>query len=424
MSGTEDIATNSLESSLDFLLYYPPVLASIISSDGEYLYTSESAIYQISMTSQNLISKFGQDSLASRITVLDLSYDDLLIASITETCEVKVFEIESKKLLMKFHCLEWNPVILKFLRNSRNHLLIGFYDISVEIWDVMSGLLQRFEYLDVLTSIAICEERHKMWVVGESYLTVYDLRTGHKEEIKEFVQEYAVALSNDQSFLVMGNWRGRFSILYIHTKESVHLYESDGEGWIYQISISHNDQFAASCGLSEYVYIWDLKARKFLLKFLRKSSRNIKFLLFCIQNKYFISCFENIFVSIWDLTTGEQRIIGKHNSMIDNARMTERKDKFVTCAKDGIFLWDGVIFECLGRISGHSMPIIGAINDKSKEFLITSGQDKTIRFWNIPKKKEVKVYSSIEQLYGLKLVYNKYLVGSTKLTLVIFNYIT
>lgn len=288
--------------------------------------------------------------------------------------------------------------------------------------DVNFGLSKKLNFNETLTSVVYCEVRQKIFAAGDGFLTEYDILNDSSKIYNEFYNEYCICLTHDKTRLVMGNWRGRLSIFDLNTNTTVSLDELLQEGYFYYLTISKNDQYAASSGYSKFIHVLDLRTNKIIFRFLRNSSPDLKLLLFDSQDSHLISSYECKYVSVWDLTSGEQMILGKHNFCIVNANMTASRQKFVTFAKDGGLVWDGINFLCLYRIPGHSLGVIGAVMDDKKEKLITSGEDNTIRFWDLHTKQETNFLPTIAKMTGLRIIYNKYIIGCNALNFFVFFY--
>ena len=145
-------------------------------------------------------------------------------------------------------------------------------------------------------------------MAGAGDLTEYDILKDSYKNYYGFFQQHCISLGYDKSRLVMGILDGRFLIFDLNTDTSVLLDEDPTKSYICILTISQNDRYAASSRASTFIFVWDLITPKLFFKLDSNNSHSTEFLLFDIQETHLISSFKREFVSVCDLTKGEQMV--------------------------------------------------------------------------------------------------------------------
>lgn len=390
-------------------IFYEIPKAIVLSHDNQKLYIAKNFIHVIDLNNANILNMIYESD--QTITCIALSFDDSRLASGDESGKVQVFDTISNEILKTITNFKCFIPFIKFLPNSNEKMIIGYQEKALEYWYLKTNEFKKLVYGNYVMGAAISENGKNLYVVGEDEMTFYDLENETSEK-KRFQSEFYAVFSHDQTRLILANWNGNVTIINLLNNTSKVFKDSANDGWLNYLVVSHDDQLVAASGNSKNVFVYSIKDPHLLHIFERNCPVEVQTLMFTRDNRFLISSFDVVYICMWDLATKEKCIIGQHKGKILYAKMTDNALKFVTCAEDGIKVWDAVGFDCIGKVNGHTGKVLGMVLNKEKTKLVSSGCDNYVKFWNLSTGKETDSMFIDRCLIGVKLTGNKYVLGS------------
>ncbi len=211
--------------------------------------------------------------------------------------------------------------------------------------------------------------------------------------------------------------------------------------WVRSIALSPNNRFLISGGWDQTVVLWDLATSK-RLRTLPEKVRNLTKLVFAPDGRTIATATANGAVTLWDLATNEALLrLNVGNGYTRALTFSRDGSFFVTATDDSIVrLWNGRSQLPMREIGGFSgtittldltsdgnklvvgcnngkiylVDLLNTTRDSYKElsghlgevnvvklfpdgtWLVSSGKDKTIRFWNLSQCAEVHKITSVD----------------------------
>lgn len=417
LSSRQMTFTETMEYIYPLKLCFEIPKASVLSHDNQYLYIANHIIHVIYLkNAKNLIKIYDSEV---PITCIAISFDDSRLASGDESGKVLVFDTVSNDLLFTITNFKCFIQFISFLPNSNENMIIAYQKRILEYWYYTSNEFKKLEFREFLESLAPIQDGKSLYVVGEEEMKPCDWETETSLMEKMKIEYYGV-YSRDRTHFIIANWSGSVTIINKVNNTSRSFNHNRNDGWLNYLVVSHDDQLVAASGASKNILVYCIKDPSLFHIFERNCSVEAKSLMFTKDSRHLISSFENVYICLWDLASKEKRIIGKHYANIFDAKMTDNALTFVTCAEDGIMVWDAVGFECIGKVDGHAGEVLGAVLNKKKTKLVTSGCDKFIKFWDLNTQKETGSLYVCKKFNCIKLTANNYVVGSNENIIYVF----
>jgi WD40 repeat protein len=218
-------------------------------------------------------------------------------------------------------------------------------DKKINIYDIMNGnLLRAFPlpygagYVDSLTmstdgkNIAASYDNY-----GTSYVIIYDVLTGRKNQELKFKESGATCLclfnpSNNQLVVAAGNLIYLFDLA---TRKERSVYLNTWRDFIKTIQYSFNGSYLAVGDYNGTITILDAKSLK-IIGTLKGHSEAIKSLAFNPDNTILISGSSDYTVGIWDLRSGKELLVlTEHLDAVNSVLFKPDGKIFLSSANDG-----------------------------------------------------------------------------------------
>ena len=119
-----------------------------------------------------------------------------------------------------------------------------------------------------------------------------------------------ISKSHDNLIYLAGDEYGYIWEYIPETNYFEKLSENSHESVVRAITISSNNKIAASGALCSKILVWDIESKSLISKMYNGKSYYARFLLICGQSKNVMFEYEFRSVSVWNIETGHQKIIG------------------------------------------------------------------------------------------------------------------
>ncbi|BBM83370.1 DUF4062 domain-containing protein [Candidatus Uabimicrobium amorphum] len=151
---------------------------------------------------------------------------------------------------------------------------------------------------------------------------------------------------------------------------------------VMSVCITEDGHKIVSAGQDGCIKVWDIESGRCLLTI---DQPDIMVREVCVtnDNKKIISIGEDSDIYIWDLLTGSlQKTLEGHSDSVKSLHI--QQDRIVSGGRDGkIFVWDLHSGECLKTFYGYSPSVSSVFLTEDLQYVVSSGDDKTIRIWDI-----------------------------------------
>jgi WD40 repeat protein len=227
----------------------------------------------------------------------------------------------------------------------------GAYDGTIRIWDVATGKEQR--------QIVIAKPNN--------YVS-------------------SVAFSPDGKQLLTAQWDKTVRLWNVSTGGEVRRFDGH-TNYVYCAAFSADGQFALSGSLDYTVRLWEAASGK-QLQCLKGHSAQIWCVAFSADGKRALSGGADGAARLWDLTTGKElRSFHAPHSVHGIAILPDGKH-FISAGVQ-LCLWELETGDLIRRFEGHANIIYGMALSKDGRWVLSGGDDKTVRLWEVASGKEM-----------------------------------
>lgn len=282
------------------------------------------------------------------------------------------------------------------IKLNRNTIVLGFFDGTVAIYDLISSSLQIFSYHnDAINALHLLDNERLLVASSDGFVTLIDLK--HKKLIRKFGEsEYintCLAMLNNNELMV-GSSQKTIIVFNINSGEKIRLIEACDEKFKYflpQAIYQLNDKKMLVCGHNHQIYLFDKLAGKKILSFVGHTDIVKATIIF---GKIMVSASTDKTIRLWNIDTGKCIKVLKGHTGAINCLAKINASQFVTGACDGtVRLWDINSDNCLNIFCGTKEPVTSLIQLRDRQILATSRNqmlgwhlpDHPLKIENIPK---------------------------------------
>jgi WD40 repeat protein/serine/threonine protein kinase len=254
---------------------------------------------------------------------------------------------------------------------------------SVQLEKKLTGNTQPVRAVEWLS-----DGKHVLSASGDDTVKLWHVETA--EVVREWEHgggTYAMSAWGDGRKVLTGSHTGRVALWDTKTGETVKSFDIDSSStgaleWHFA-----GERFLTG-GLSGEIIFWDAKFGKRIREFKGHTTR-VGALGF-VRNNEFISGDNHGNLIWWNQDTGEEvrRIDKAHRYNINAITPLPDGWRFVSCGKE-VRLWDSPTGDLIREFKGHSLDISSAVVVPGGDYLVTGGDDGTIRVWEIETGKQV-----------------------------------
>ena len=280
----------------------------------------------------------------AEVRSVNFSPDGQLIASSSNDSTIKIYKSNGKLLqTIKGHI----GIVFDAIFNIKNNLLISVsQDKTIKIWE---------------------RKVNGCFTLKKSF--------GDENEVVN------IAISPDNQTIASDTKGGKIKLWDLNGKLIKTLDAHQGR--INNLSFSPNGQMA-SVGEDKFIKLWNIK-KQTLVKSLQDD--NFLFAVSFVDEQTLVSANERGIIKIWDLNTGKNKIIGKHDNSVNRLSVSKDRKNLASASDDTtIKIWDIQSFKLLETLKGHVKRVtdvsLSEDNFNSK-ILASASEDGTIKLWTI-----------------------------------------
>ncbi|KAK5172170.1 beta transducin [Saxophila tyrrhenica] len=297
------------------------------------------------------------------VRTLALSSDDRMLLSASNK-QLKIWNTKTRSCLRTLECGQ--ALCSTFLPGDRI-VLVGTKEGDLEMWDIStSSLIERLKAHDgAVWTLAVhpdgksivtgsADKSAKFWrfdVVEEEIpgtrRTTQRLQLKQTRQLKVSDEILSVGFSSDERLLALSTLDNTVKIFFVDSlKLFLTLYGHKLP--VLNLSISSDSKLITTCSADKNVRIWGLD--------------------FGDCHKAFFAHNDSVMAV----------------SFIPHPIEQDEKHILFSASKDGVVkTWDGDKFEQIQRLGGHHGEIWALVVSRTGEMVISAGNDKSIRFWEV-----------------------------------------
>ncbi|MBX3245024.1 MAG: WD40 repeat domain-containing protein, partial [Acidobacteria bacterium] len=237
-----------------------------------------------------------------------------------------------------------------------------------------------------------------------STITLWDINTGAevlkinghgKDGHKETVVD--LQFTPDGTKLLSASLDSTVRVWDAKTGRLLRLFDSHKETWVRSIDISPDGKLVISAGGNEKILLWELNSGKILAEF--PSHTGAVRVEFTSDGKRFISSSQqdkNVYV--WDIKA-KKKVLELHKDweILSFAQSPDDQILAISPVGDDIYLHNAKTGQEIAKLE-HDGWVQGLQFTKDGRTLISAGYDKTLRFWDVASRKELRrIASSVSE---------------------------
>jgi WD40 repeat protein/serine/threonine protein kinase len=366
-----------------------------------------------------------------------------ILASGSAYGEILIWEMKTGKLIKKVQHHDKEPIVsLDFSKNGKILISSGSFKNNLILWDVISGK-------------PIKTIKDKLgWVLEAKY--IYDdkfLATYNKDgvaSIWDIEQEKAVYTTQDRYLDIIDidvqNTKLAFSTRYGEVGVYDIVQKKEYSSFKFQksekIIVSNNRKFIAYI-LEDYnSVIRDIKTGKIIRYVFQSNNKTKSTGSFSFDDRYFTSNFGGS-IFFHDLKTKDSEPIGvkikdRLTSIYNHVRSTncvefgKTKDMLISAGEDKVIIvWENIIKDLdkedkdFYKLEGHKNPIVRIAISSDDRFLASADRKSNIKIWNLSTKENITtIKERNQQIRDLKFGKDDRLFVTSNNYLKVWNYKT
>jgi predicted amidohydrolase len=230
---------------------------------------------------------------------------------------------------------------------------------------------------------------------NDESVRVWDMATGKQHRRLDLDKEYirAIAFSPDGRLLATGSKEKIVTLWDIEARKILHRLKGH-DGAIHCVAFSPDGKVLASAGVGADIIVWDPKEGKELRR-LKAPQKEIHSLVFSPDSKLLAAAGrEDFMIALFDTTTWkEARQSRERHGGVATLTFTPDSLKLTSAGTGPIRFWDVATLNEVGRqgvrFDGAFDGIYALAYSFDGKYLVSGGQDKSVRLWELATKEEV-----------------------------------
>jgi WD40 repeat protein len=304
---------------------------------------------------------------------LNLSRDEKTLVVASSDGRIRIWNLATGQVERTFGD-HTNSIYKAVLNPTETLVASASRDQTARIWDLATGKqLFKFDpFKCSVKSVAFSPDGKTLAAVGnDGMLKLWDVKTGkelkslvHSDSTEVDVSVYSVVYSRDGRRIYTGNGDGTISEWDTVSGKETSSWKAH-KGNVFQLVFSRDYKILASSSESEAnLKLWDIKQRREIRTFGEKKTEGL------------IEQLHPLALSL--------------NGTMIAAGFIGVDEKTGSYSYHRIIVWNAKTGEKLFTLEGHKLDIFGLVFTRNNRFLISSGFDMTIRFWDMKTGKETR----------------------------------
>ena len=288
--------------------------------------------------------------------------------------------------------------------------IVGLYDKTIVIWDVMGRVFLELKDTEVVTSVAFNIGKDDPFpstkIVSGSWdntIGIWNVvtgkrmkkLTGHKNRVT------SVGFNHDGTKIVSGSWDNTIRVWNVETGTAIgtlgivnnrdiwgDLFNKKGHTHhVTSVGFNHDGTKIVSGSKDKTIRIWDVETGKCVLTFFNEShTGSVNSVSFNHDGTRIVSGSQGNKIRVWNAETGKLVLtLNGHVSNVSSVGFNHDGTKIVSGSGDKtIRVWNVDTGECILTLKGHTRFVtsVGFNHDGTK--IVSGSGDETIRVWNVP----------------------------------------
>ena len=366
------------------LAYSPDsTILAVASSTGTWLYDTNSG-NELALLTKN---REGTDSIG-------FSPDGKTLATACGNRFVRVWNVETRRLMHTFFGLMRDRKIIGVHFSSDGNTLVGWNDNGMRFWDIEKSVFKQDMNIHLERQSDITFRSNGISIVNGYYKTIryLDFNTDTQEEkINEHEIDDAhkesitcVSVSPDGKMIASGSRDKTVRLWYAET-ETLHKTLKGNRKPILSLTFSHDGSSIASTSEDKTVRVWNVDTGRCKHTF-KTNSEHLHRVVFSPNGKTLASSSFDGIIHQWDLKRGKHKntIVG-HGHGFASKNIVFSNDKITAATTYGdnhIILYDVNTQEMQAVLAGHKKRVNCLSFSSDGKILASGSQDKTIRLWD------------------------------------------
>lgn len=326
------------------------------------------------------------------ITVISITNNSEYVVSGSTDRTIRIWSIQAQSQinLLTGHTNEITKLIIP---SHEKCILTLSMDNSVRVWNFASKIQEfiTFQHKSTILSIATTLDGSLLAITGfTKEITLYDM-TANKEIAKIRCKKSWIkhlSFSNNKKFLFCG---GNSSILVWDLEENSKKADFCGHnGWVNDFALPKSDFFLISCGNNSDIKVWSLTEWKLFQVLQGHEGLITSISLFHNDENLISSSYKSI--RIWSLITYQQiEVFPIVSQSVEKVLVSQNDLYAVLIGKHRLLRVLQLDIKEIIEFPGHKGLVQYVLPVLRNEYLISAGNDSTIRVWNMAQHRETTV---------------------------------
>jgi len=351
-------------------------------------YLREKGLPEVNFAHANLSGSVFADTFGSVLSVA-LSPDGKLLAAGTANSEVRIWQMENRRLL---HTCKGHTDWVRSIAFSADGKILasGSHDQTIRLWDVDTGQCTGIftEHQNRVRAVAFSPADEKPLLASSSddrTIRIWDIQTltlirvlpGHSDKINAIAfspyNHTLVSVSHDETIRVWDVDRG-----YL-------MQELRGQGgWIWSVAFSDDGHTLATGNEDGTISLWDMRTYHCFQTLTGGHRARVNTVAFSPRRDILISGSDDETLRLWNLSTGRSQSLTGHNNWVRSVFVSYDGSTIVSGSDDEtVRIWDANKNHCLYTLQGYSGWVYSvAFNSGASPLLASGGDDMRVRLWD------------------------------------------
>ncbi len=210
---------------------------------------------------------------------------------------------------------------------------------------------------------------------------------------------FSLAFNNNGEFLVTGSIDGEVCLWKWQENQNIFQHQAH-KTIVESVAFSSDNSKIASSSRDRTVKIWDASTGQCILTLNSPNQGVVKNLVFNLDgNKLF--GYSNKQILIWDLETGNYRILIESQSRICSLISSQADILTFGCEDGVVYIWDLNNYEFINQFSTSSDVVLSVRVTDDNQIIACGIKDKIVKIWNLDNSESIQIQS---QSYNISLI--------------------